>query len=406
MTELNLATSNSNKSGNGGDGEIVDEPRKTPLSKWPMPWRDWFCTLAEIPWASLGVIAALLGTVILYAYVKPFFPLVGDWGSLLTFGVATTLAMLVVMVALAAAFFGPTGLVAWFERTKDSTIKYTVPWWKLLIVQLWVVALAAMLSTWKWAFHIGSIAECVTFWVGLVFFVGVLGVTIYDIFKCIKNHDARFKLFVVYWMSGSYIVIGIPIYLGLAGSIPKLSGSEPVIALAFALLLAVLNAALIKVPRLMIQSILVVLVVILFFLVIPELTNNKVTISKGVAQTLGFRSAGPKVFVVSYENCQEIERRWLHLIEVAKREADETNNDRLPVAIPPQKTADSAFNCQNVPLVSTIKTQVAWSVGSRWILEFDSGVENQTEPIFLPLPLTDVLGQEAKQDMRKKSPKR
>ncbi|TXT40939.1 MAG: hypothetical protein FD135_749 [Comamonadaceae bacterium] len=420
-------------SGNGGDGEIVNEPRKTPLSKWPMPWRDWFCTLAEIPWASLGVIAALLGTFILHVYVKPFFPLVGDWGALLTFGVATTLAMLVVMVAFTAVFFGPAGLVAWFERTKDSTIKYTVPWWKLFIVQLWVVAFAATLSTWKMAFHFESVAEFVMFWVGFVFLVGAVCVTLYDILICIKSGDARtiekvsdtclkqkigdarFTLFIVYFSSGAFIAIGIQVYLGLAGSIPQLSGWEGVITLVFVLLFAGLNVILNKVRRLMGQLTLVMAFLILFFLVVPVLTNDKVNISKGVAQTLGFRSTGPKVFVVSHDNCQEIERRWLHLVEVAKKNVNQSNNNGQSVATIQGKAADSpvvvssqtapAFICQNVPFISTIKTQVAWGVGSRWILEFDSGVENQTEPIFLPLPLTDILGQEAIQDMRKKAAK-
>lgn len=417
MTKLNLTTK--------WRGRLDSEPRKTPLSKWPMPLRDWFCTIAEIPWPSLGVIAALLGTVILFSYVKPFFPLVGDWSSLLTFGVATTLAMLVVMIAFAVAFFGPTGFVAWFERTKDSAIKYTIAPWKLFIVQLWAVALAAVLSTWKTLFQFESVAECSIFWFGLVFLVIVVLVAWFDIYKRIKPDDAdpiqkigdaRFTLFGVYVASGVFIAVGLPVYLGLAGSIPWLSGWEGVGALGFVLLLAGLNAVLIRVPRLTGQSIFVTAIVLLFFLFVPELTNNKVTISKGVAQTLGFRSAGAKVFVVSHANCQEIERRLLYLVEVAKskRKADQTNTN-LPVAAPKGKAADSpegvsshtapGFICQNLPFVSTIKAQVAWSVGSRWILEFDSGVENQSEPIFLPLPLTDILGQEAMQDMRKKPAK-
>ena len=353
------------------------EPRKTPLSKWPMPWRDWFTSLAEIPWASLGVIAALLGTVILFAYVKPFFPLVGDWGSLLTFGIATTLAMLLVMVAFAAVFFGPTGLVAWFEQTKDSTIKYTVRWWELLIVQLWVIAFAAMLSAWKWALHPESIAECVTFWVGLVFLIGAACVTICDIFYCIKNDaarsvqkigDARFTLFFAYFSSGAFIALGFQVYLGLAGSISQLSGWEDISALVFVLLFAGLNVILSKVRRLVGQLILAIAFVFLFFRVVPILTNDKVTLSKGVAITLGFRSAGPKLFVVSYQNCHEIESRWRYLVEVAKRKAGQPNNSQ-PNATPHENAAGSTdvaspqtapvFICQNVPFVSTIKTQVA-----------------------------------------------
>lgn len=374
---------NTTSVGNGRDSVLVVEPRQTPLSKWPMPLRDWFVTIAEIPWASLGVIAALLGTGILYVYVRPFFPLVGDWGSLLTLGIATTLAMLVVMIAFGALFFAPAGFATWFERTKDATVTYKLRGCFLFVAQFWVISLFALISTWKGLLQPGWSAEFIASWVSVLFLLVAVGLVWHGNKHC-ENWEARAILFITYAGSGLYAAMGIPIYLILANSNPFFNGWQDVIVLGLAVVVAAINGILGRAEQPIVRCCVALMLVILFFWILSEVSGGKHTLPKSIAQTIGFRSAGPKLFSVSKKECDSLEARVI-------------GSSAAPKTTPSK--AAYVFRCDEKQLTGpTITAQIAWSVGARWILEFDSYPGNQPQPMYLSLPLTDIFGLLVKQN--------